>query len=421
MASAYRTLTRIATPQQLLLAAILVIVLILAPMALLVPHGVRLGGKVPDHVAAAGEQSGAPSPAAVARVAAPQAGEVAAAAAQNADVKASSLPVRAAPLPAGPVLGTATMPLDTTIPQDEADNLRWSLIRRTPLAATIYSAAGGVNWEALRQAEAQGDIFVPTGFSWSFNETFRDGPGYKEASGILAGGHCALATLFNAAVERAGLPTQFSRHRTSFPGYGPEKSVNIYWGRDDLVVQNTSGQDIYLRWRLVGNNATVEVVSAADPNARPPLPSLDGAQIALTYGRARSGSWGTLGQTQTVDQAVYAAIRFADRVNVWNGDRPAVTAVNPNVFMAGTNEMSRLYIYHLIAEAERRGAYVMLDVQPGGEDPLQLFGRLMDQYLRENVWLDWDIERTTGGRVTAEQINRVAAEYFRRRAERGRA
>ncbi len=410
MASAYRALTQSATPRQLLLAAILVVVLILAPMALLVPHGVRLGGKLPDHAAAASEAVAALAlPTTTARVAAKAAPP---AAPQNADIKASSLP-------AGPVLGTATMPLDTTIPQDEADNLRWSLIRRTPLAATIYSAAGGVNWEALRQAEAQGDIFVPAGFAWSFNETFREGPGYKEASGILAGGHCALATLFNAAAERAGLPTQFKRHRTPFAGYGPEKSVNIYWGRDDLVVQNTSGQDIYLRWRLVGNNATVEVVSAADPNARPALPSLDGAQIALTYGRARSGSWGTLGQTSTVDQAVHAAIQFADRVNAWNGDRAAVTAINPNVLMAGTNEMSSLYIYHLIAEAERRGAYVMLDVQTRGEDPLQLFGRLMDRYLRENVWLDWDIEHTTGGRVTAAQINSVAAEYFRRRAERG--
>lgn len=392
------------------LGAIGVITLIVV-IALLVANAVRLSAPV----AAAGEQSDPPSPAAVARVAAP----LATAPAQSADIKASSLPARAALLPAGPVLSTATMPLDTTIPQDEADNLRWSLIRRTPLAATIYSAAGGVNWEALRSCEAQGDILVPAGFVWSFNETFREGPGYKEASGILAGGHCALATLFNAAAESAGLPTQFNRHRTPFPGYGAEKSVNIYWGRDDLVVQNTSGQDIYLRWRLVGNNATVEVVSAADSGARPLLPSLDGAQIALTYGRARSGSWGTLGKTRTVDQAVYAAIQFADRVNVWNGRLPVVAAVNPNVFMAGTNEMSSLYIYHLIAEAERRGVYVMLDVQPGGEDPLQLFGRLMDRYLRENVWLDWDIEHTTGGRVTAEQINRVAAEYFRRRAERG--
>jgi hypothetical protein len=57
----------------------------------------------------------------------------------------------------------------------------------------------------------------------------------------------------------------------------------------------------------------------------------------------------------------------------------------------------------------------MLDVQTGDADPLPLFQTLMDKYLRENVWLDWDIEHTVGGQVDAAQINQVAAEYFARR------
>jgi hypothetical protein len=39
----------------------------------------------------------------------------------------------------------------------------------------------------------------------------------------------------------------------------------------------------------------------------------------------------------------------------------------------------------------------------------------MERFLQENVWLDWDIEHTAGGVVSAGQINQVADAYFARR------
>lgn len=318
----------------------------------------------------------------------------------------------------GEALGRASLALTNGLPLDEADNLRWALVRRHALAGEVYDGQRGVDWEALRQVVAEGDILVPAGFTWSFNETFQQGPGYKQASGILAGGHCALATVFNAAARAAGLPTAYRQHRTPFPGYPLDQSVNIYWGRDDLRVENTTGADLELRWQLDAGAVTVHVLPLPD-GARTPLPSLEGATIALTYGRPRSGKWGSLGLTDIVDHGIHAASQFAARVDGWNGDRPTVVAVNPNVVMAGASPLDRAYVQHLIAEAERRGAYVMLDVQTGGKDPLALFRGLMDLYLRPNVWFDWDVEHTDGGRVSAAQLNQVAAEYFRRRAEAG--
>ena len=314
-------------------------------------------------------------------------------------------------------IGSASMVLGEGLPLDEADNMRWSLIRRTPAAASVYNASTGVDWGALRGIEASGDILVPSGFVWSFNETFQSGPGYKEASGILAGGHCALATVFNAAVKSAGLPTDYRPHRTPYPGYTVDQCVNIYWGRDDLRTRNTTGNDIQLRWVIDGQRVSVQVVPV--PEAGTTLPALDDATIAMTYGRPKGGGWGTLGQTQIVDQAVHAALRFGARVDEWNGQAPVVVAINPNVVMAGTSEVDEAHIFHLSAEAERRQAFVMLDVQTGSQDPAALFGRLMDKYLRENVWFDWDLEHAEGGKVHAAQINSLASEYFRRRAERG--
>jgi hypothetical protein len=43
----------------------------------------------------------------------------------------------------------------------------------------------------------------------------------------------------------------------------------------------------------------------------------------------------------------------------------------------------------------------------------------MDKFLHENVWFDWDIEHTAGGRVDATQVNQVAAAYFERRQAQG--
>ena len=319
------------------------------------------------------------------------------------------------PSPADPI-ASAHMTLVSGLPIAEADNIRWSLIRRTPAAATVYDGSA-VNWEALRTIEASGDVLVPAGFTWSVNETFQGGVGYRQASGILAGGHCGLATVFNAAAQAAGLPTHYNRHRTPYPGYTVDQSVNIYWGRDDLRVQNTLGDDFQFRWELTQDQIKVHVVPRLAAQAAPPT-DWEGATIALTYGRPKGG-WGTLGQTSIVDQALHVSFRYGDRVAEWNDGRPVVVAVNPNIIMEGKSRVNEEYIYHLIAEAERRNAYVMLDVQTGSQDPVRLFGELFDKYLRENVWFDWDLEHATGGRVHAAQINAIAADYFQRRAERG--
>jgi hypothetical protein len=301
---------------------------------------------------------------------------------------------------------------------DEADNVRWSLIRRTGIAEQVYNPVTGVDWAALRQISQWDTILLPDGFTWSFNETFQGGPGYKEAGGILAAGQCALATALRSAAEQAGLPTQFRMHARPVPGFTHEESVNIYWGRDDLLVQNTSGQDLYFVWRLTPDQAKVSLVPVEAFEPLPLRPEIQEVTVAMVYGHPGPGGWGSLGQTWTVDQALQSARMLATRVDGWNGDRPTVIAVNPNVVVdgrAGDDE----YIYQMIAEARRQGIYVMLDVQTGGEDPLALFSSLMDKYLQENVWFDWDLEHTAGGVVSAEQINTFARMYFQRRQERG--
>ena len=297
----------------------------------------------------------------------------------------------------------------------EADNVRWSLVRRTPQAAEVYQPETGVDWEALRRVQQVGTIFVPADFPWSFNQTFQQGPGYKEAGGILAGGHCALATVFRAAAVQAGLPVTSRQHATPIPGFSLQESVNILWGRDDLIVHNNSGQDLYFIWAVDADHVTVAVVPVADAVALPPLPDWRGATVAMVYGRPSPGGWGSLGQAVIVDHALHVARTFAGRVDEWNGTKPVAVAANPNVVMAGKMTERDLHLYHLIAEARRQGYYVMLDVQTGDAEPLPLFQTLMDKYLRDNVWFDWDIEHTAGGQVDAAQINQVAAEYFARR------
>ncbi len=302
---------------------------------------------------------------------------------------------------------------------DEADNLRWSLMRRTAAAEQVFDPVRGVDWIALRQMDWQDTILVPHGFTWSFNATFQGGPGYKNAGGILAGGHCALATVFRAAAAQTGLPTEFTIHAKPIPGFAREESVNIYWGRNDLLAHNTSGQDLYFIWRLTPDQVEISLMPVAAYAPLPPLPDFQDATVAMVYGHRGPRGWGSLGQTWTVDQALASARRLASRVDEWNGSRPTVIAVNPNIVTAGRITEEDKYIHQLISEARRQGVYVMLDVQTGGQDALLLFTSLMDKHLQENVWFDWDIEHTAGGRVSAGQINEVAGVYFERRRERG--
>ncbi len=302
---------------------------------------------------------------------------------------------------------------------DEADNVRWALARRTPTAGRVYRPETGVDWTALRTVSQTGTLLLPTGFGWSFNEVFQQGPGYKQAAGVLAGGHCALATLFRAAADAAGLPTQAHPHARPIPGFSDQETVNIWWGRDDLVVHNNTAHDLYFVWQLTPQavTASIEPISTQYPAAS--LPDWRTATVAMVYGRPQPGGWGSLGQTSIVDQALNLARTYADSVDGWNGGRPVVVAVNPNVAMSGEITQRELYYQYLIAEARRQGYYVMLDVQTGEQPSQELFSALMDKFLNENVWFDWDIEHTAGGRVSAEQINLVAQDYFARRRARG--
>ena len=301
----------------------------------------------------------------------------------------------------------------------ESDNARWSLVRRTPQATRVFQSEAGVDWAALRGISATGTILVLAGFRWSFNETFQQGPGYKEASGILAGGHCALATVFRAAAVQAGLPATSRRHATPIPGFTLEESVNILWGRNDLVVHNNTDQDLYFVWTVDPDQVNVALVPVSDALPLTPLPDWDEGTVAMVYGRPGPGGWGSLGQTTIADHALHLARTFAGRVDEWNGAKSVAVAVNPNVVMAGKTTERDLYLYHLIAEARRQGYYVVLDVQPGDAEPLPLFEILMDQFLRDNVWFDWDVEHTVGGQVDAAQINQVATAFFARRQAQG--
>jgi len=320
------------------------------------------------------------------------------------------------------ILGRAYLDLNElsqTNSEGEADNIRWSLVRRTPAAERVYHQETGVDWNALRSLTQTGTILIPNGFWWSFNETFQEGPGYKEAGGILAGGHCALATVFRAAAIQAGLPTEARLHALPIPGFPQDQTVNIYWGRDDLLVHNTTGQDLYFLWTVSPGGVEASIVPVSDENPLPPLPLLDNKTIAMVYGRSQPGGWGSLGQTTIADQGLYLARNYAQKVEEWNGDKAVIVAINPNVAMAGRVTSREYYLYYLIAEARRQGYYVMLDVQTGNKDPTALFISLIDKFLLENVWFDWDLEHTSGGTVHSEQINQIVGAYFASRQSMG--
>jgi hypothetical protein len=143
---------------------------------------------------------------------------------------------------------------------DEADNVRWSLVRGTPEGSQVDPASTGVNWAALRQVTAEGSFSLPAGASWSFNAAFGGGPGYKQASGVLAGGQCALATVFKAAAMKAGLPNQSIPHRYPIPGFSHSETVTIWWGTYDLTIENPTGRALSLAWKLTPKGVDVNVM-----------------------------------------------------------------------------------------------------------------------------------------------------------------
>jgi hypothetical protein len=155
-------------------------------------------------------------------------------------------------------LGSAFLDLNRLV-TDEADNARWSLVRDSSAAAGLYSADTGVDWPALRRVSQSGSFQLPAGSTWSFNQTFQGGVGYKMASGVLAGGHCALATVFRGAAIQAGLPAEAKPHLWPIPGFQLSETVNIWWGRDDLHIHNPTGQNLALDWDLTPDGVTVSV------------------------------------------------------------------------------------------------------------------------------------------------------------------
>ncbi len=160
------------------------------------------------------------------------------------------------------VLGRATIDMDLLAKQDnvgEADNVRWSLARNTSAGDALYNANRGVDWTALRKLRLSGSIRLPAGASWSFNNTYGGGVGYKVASGVLAGGQCSLATAFRAAAMHAGLETKATLHRRPIPGFPQNETANIWWGTYDLVIQNTSGQDLLMDWQLAPADVKITI------------------------------------------------------------------------------------------------------------------------------------------------------------------
>ena len=156
------------------------------------------------------------------------------------------------------VMGKATLDLNLLAKVnniDEADNARWSLVRSVSGASQAT-----VDWKKLRQMNASDSIALPAGASWSFNATYGgDTTGLKVASGVLAGGQCALATVFRAAAMRAGLTTVASQHRSPIPGFPMSETVNIWWGSYDLVIKNTSSRDISMDWNLSPASVVVSI------------------------------------------------------------------------------------------------------------------------------------------------------------------
>lgn len=160
----------------------------------------------------------------------------------------------------GAVFGSAALSLKKLAQSngiDEVDNARWSLVRGTKAADGIFTSERGVDWHALRNVSTSGHFEIPAGGSWSFNAAFGEGPGYKNASGVLAGGQCALATVFRGAAIQGGLPNQAKPHRYPIPGFALAETVNIWWGRDDLIIRNDTGQAVSLVWDLTPEKVAV--------------------------------------------------------------------------------------------------------------------------------------------------------------------
>ena len=161
------------------------------------------------------------------------------------------------------VIGTATLSLAAVAKVssiDDVDNVRWSLVRSSGSTSGLYTPASGVDWKGLREVSRSGAFKFAANSTWSFNAIFQEGVGYKQASGVLAGGQCALATVIRGAAMKAGLPTHAKQHRYAIPGFALADSVNIWWGRDDLTIQNTLKQDLTIAWELTPETVTIKIL-----------------------------------------------------------------------------------------------------------------------------------------------------------------
>ena len=174
----------------------------------------------------------------------------------------SSRAASQAPATGGVGQGSASLDLAALAKSNslaEVDNVRWSLVRSTGDYNQLYNSKTGVDWAALRKVSRSGSYTLPAGATWSFNATFQEGVGYKVAAGVIAGGQCALATVIRAAAIRAGLPNQAKPHRYPVPGFPLAETVNIWWGRDDLTVQNLTAQDLTIAWQLTPTQVIVSI------------------------------------------------------------------------------------------------------------------------------------------------------------------
>mgnify|MGYP005838122089 CR=1 FL=1 len=108
-------------------------------------------------------------------------------------------------------------------------------------------------------------ISIPAGGTWSFcTQTNLGGWGqYTTAAGFLAGGICANASVVkNWAVQVPGLELVSNPGHTFYPAY-PIFTVGILCPNSDLVIRNTTDQEIVGQWSIDGQILILQTVGSS--------------------------------------------------------------------------------------------------------------------------------------------------------------
>jgi hypothetical protein len=170
-----------------------------------------------------------------------------------------------------------------------ADNIRWMLIlyatRNSQLSiddflknsATYYGdlTSDKVNWDEVRNKSLKVEIVIPPNEEFNFNETFgkfSSDEGYQSFNNISGFGVCNIASLIRWAAADAGLDVvEAVPHRTEIPGIPRDYQVSIYYGTQNLVIENCNSYPIILSVSVEESkenksNFTVEIKSVENLN-----------------------------------------------------------------------------------------------------------------------------------------------------------